>query len=166
MLLPLFFVQIISGQFLSDKRVGTYVEVDMFGLPADTARRRRTRIVPNNGLNPVFGDETFLFKKVILPELACLRFAVYEDSGRFIGHRIVPIQGLKPGYRHVMLRNESGQPLLLPSLFVHITVKDYVPEQFSEIADALANPIAYQSMAEKRAKLLEMQMDSQMDDCK
>lgn len=139
----------------------------MFGLPADTARRRRTRIVPNNGLNPVFGDETFLFKKVILPELACLRFAVYEDSGRFIGHRIVPIQGLKPGYRHVMLRNESGQPLLLPSLFVHITVKDYVPEQFSEIADALANPIAYQSMAEKRAKLLEMQMETQMDDdCK
>jgi hypothetical protein len=30
--------QVISGQFLSDKRVGTYVEVDMYGLPTDTIR--------------------------------------------------------------------------------------------------------------------------------
>ena len=131
----------------------------MFGLPADTARRRRTKTIPNNGLNPIFGDETFLFKKVVLPELACLRFAAYEDSGKFIGHHIVPVHGLRPGYRHVMLRNESGQPLLLPSLFVHVTVKDYVPEEFSDIADALANPIAYQSMAEKRAKQLEALTD-------
>ena len=31
-------VRVISGQFLSDKKIGTYVEVDMFGLPADTIR--------------------------------------------------------------------------------------------------------------------------------
>lgn len=43
----------------------------------------------------------------------------------------------------------------MPSLFVHVTVKDYVPEEFSDIADALSNPIAYQSAAERRAKLLE-----------
>jgi hypothetical protein len=30
--------QVISGQFLSDKKVGTYVEVDMYGLPTDTIR--------------------------------------------------------------------------------------------------------------------------------
>ncbi|KAF7262810.1 hypothetical protein GWI33_004021, partial [Rhynchophorus ferrugineus] len=33
-------IQVISGQFLTDKRVGTYVEVEMYGLPADTVRRR------------------------------------------------------------------------------------------------------------------------------
>jgi phosphatidylinositol phospholipase C beta len=142
-------VKIISGQFLSDKRNGTYVEVDMLGLPADMSRKKRTRTVPNNGLNPVYGEEPFVFRKVILPELACLRFAAYEESGKFIGHRIVPITGLRPGYRHIPLRNESGQPLLLPSLFVHITVKDYVPEEFSDMVDALSNPIAYQSMADK-----------------
>ena len=27
-------VRVISGQFLSDKKIGTYVEVDMYGLPA------------------------------------------------------------------------------------------------------------------------------------
>ena len=31
-------LQVIAGQFLSDKKVGTYVEVDMYGLPTDTIR--------------------------------------------------------------------------------------------------------------------------------
>ena len=60
-------VRIISGQFLSDRKVGTYVEVDMYGLPTDTIRKEfRTRVVPNNGLNPVYGeDAVFVFRKVL-----------------------------------------------------------------------------------------------------
>jgi phosphatidylinositol phospholipase C beta len=59
------FMQVIAGQFLSDKKVGTYVEVDMYGLPTDTIRREfRTRMVPYNGLNPVYNEEAFLFRKV------------------------------------------------------------------------------------------------------
>lgn len=55
----------MSGQFLSDKRVGTYVEVDMFGLPADTVRKKfRTKIVRDNGINPIYDEEPFIFKKV------------------------------------------------------------------------------------------------------
>jgi len=65
---PVFFLsslQVISGQFLSDKKIGTYVEVDMYGLPTDTIRKEhRTRTVPNNGLNPVYNEETFEFRKV------------------------------------------------------------------------------------------------------
>lgn len=57
----------ISGQFLTDKRVGTYIEVDMFGLPADTVRKKfRTKVVQNNGINPVYDEEPFVFKKVKL----------------------------------------------------------------------------------------------------
>ena len=57
--------QVISGQFLSDRKVGTYVEVDMYGLPTDTIRREyRTKIVPSNGLNPVYNEEPFMFRKV------------------------------------------------------------------------------------------------------
>lgn len=68
-------VQVIAGQFLSDKKVGTYVEVDMYGLPADTIKKEfRTRMVPANGLNPVYNEEPFLFRKVVLPDLAVLRF--------------------------------------------------------------------------------------------
>lgn len=60
-------VRVISGQFLSDKKVGTYVEVDMYGLPTDTIRKEfRTRLVPANGLNPVYNEEPFVFRKVSL----------------------------------------------------------------------------------------------------
>ncbi|GIY67231.1 1-phosphatidylinositol 4,5-bisphosphate phosphodiesterase classes I and II [Caerostris darwini] len=148
-------VKIISGQFLSDKRVSTSVEVDMYGLPADTVRRRfKTKTIPNNGINPVYDEEPFVFKKVVLPDLACLRIAVNDDNGRLLGHRVLPVVGLRPGYRHICLRNESGQPLLMKTLFVHITVKDYVPDGLSDLADALANPIAYQSILEKHAQQL------------
>lgn len=135
----------------------------MFGLPADTVRRRRTRTVPQNGINPVYGDEPFIFKKVVLPDLACLRIAAYDEGGKFLGHRVLPVIGLRPGYRHISLKNESGQPLTLPTIFVHITVKDYVPDGLSELADALANPIAYQSMFEKRAKQLQALTDDTDD---
>ena len=55
----------ISGQCLTEKKTGAYVEVDMFGLPADTVRRKfRTKVIQNNGLNPIFDEEPFVFKKV------------------------------------------------------------------------------------------------------
>lgn len=58
-------LQVISGQFLSDKKVGTYVEVDMYGLATDTIRKEmRTKVVPANGLNPVYNEEKFVFRKV------------------------------------------------------------------------------------------------------
>ncbi|CAL8090516.1 unnamed protein product [Orchesella dallaii] len=158
-------IQVISGQFLSDKRVGTYVEVEMYGLPTDTKRKQfRTKTVPANGINPVFDEEPFVFKKVVLPELACVRIAAYEDSGKLVGHRVVPVSGLRPGYRHILLRNESGQPLNLPTLFLNIAVKDYVPDGLSELAEALANPIKYQNELDKRAKQLSVFQDDTLAD--
>ncbi|XP_075154088.1 phospholipase C at 21C isoform X2 [Haematobia irritans] len=148
-------ITVLSGQFLSDKRIGSYVEVDMFGLPADTVRKRfRTKIVRDNGLNPVFDEEPFVFKKVVLPALASIRIAAYEEGGKFIGHRVLPVIGLRPGYRHLSLRNELGQPLPLTSLFLCIVVKDYVPDDIAMFAEALANPIKYQNELEKRDKQL------------
>lgn len=87
--------------------------------------------------------------------------AAYEESGKLIGHRILPVVGLRPGYRHISLRNEIGQPLNYASLFVHIEVQDYVPHKLSALAEALANPIAYQSMIEKRSKQLEALTDDE-----
>ena len=95
----------------------------------------------------------------MLPELASIRLAAYEDSGRFIGHRVLPVVGLCPGYRHVTLRTESGQPLPLATLFVLIVVKDYVPDGLSDFAEALANPIKYQSEIEKRDQQLSVLTD-------
>ncbi len=97
-----------------------------------------------------------LLPQVVLPDLAVVRIGVYEESGRQIGHRVLPVLGLRPGYRHVSLRNESGQFLTLPSLFVHVRVQDYVPDRFSDFAEALANPIRYQSEQERRTQQLKV----------
>lgn len=116
----------ISGQFLTDKKVGVYVEVDMFGLPTDTKRKYRTKTSNGNSLDPVWEDEMFVFTKVgfqnrplqarhcrltvfqlpvspvpnlqiVLPTLASLRIAVIEENGKFIGHRILPVSAIRPG---------------------------------------------------------------------
>ncbi|XP_052272582.1 1-phosphatidylinositol 4,5-bisphosphate phosphodiesterase beta-1-like isoform X3 [Dreissena polymorpha] len=150
-------VKVISGQFLSDKRVSTYVEVDMFGLPTDTHRKKfRSRTVQNNGINPVYDEPPFVFKKVVLPNLAVIRIGVYEETGKMIGHRVLYVQALRPGYRHISLRNECNQPLVLPSLFVHISVKDYVMDMHAEFAEALADPLKHLSKMSKHKKQLEV----------
>uniref|UniRef100_A0A8C1UIY1 Phosphoinositide phospholipase C n=1 Tax=Cyprinus carpio TaxID=7962 RepID=A0A8C1UIY1_CYPCA len=126
-------VQVFSGQFLSDKKIGTYVEVDMYGLPTDTIRKEfRTRMV-------------------ILPDLAVLRIAVYDDNNKLIGQRILPLDGLQAGYRHISLRNEGNKPLSLPTVFCNIVLKTYVPDGFGAIVDALSDPKKFLTIAEKRA---------------
>ncbi|TRY57926.1 hypothetical protein DNTS_009817 [Danionella cerebrum] len=143
---------VFSGQFLSDKKIGTYVEVDMYGLPTDTIRKEfRTRMVMNNGLNPYYNEEPFVFRKVILPDLAVLRIAVYDDNNKLIGQRVLPLDGLQAGYRHISLRNEGNKPLSLPSVFCNIVLKTYVPDGFGAIVDALSDPKKFLTIAEKRA---------------
>lgn len=91
-----------------------------------------------------------------MPELASIRIAAYEESGKlgkFIGHRILPLVGLCPGYRHVTLRNEAGQPLLA-TLFLLIKVNDFVPDEFHMFAEALTNPTEYQNKLQKHNTML------------
>lgn len=97
--------------------------------------------------------------QVVLPELASIRITAYEESGKFIGHRVLPVVGLCPGYRHVNLRTELGQPLPLATVFLLVVVKDYVPDGLSDFAEALANPIKYQNELEKRAQQLAVLTD-------
>lgn len=144
-------VTVIAGQFLSDKKVGTYVEVDMYGLPTDTIRKEfRTRMIPGNGLNPQYNEEPFLFRKVVLPDLAVLRFGVYDENGKMLGQRILPLDGLQAGYRHISLRTEGNFPMSLPMLFCNIELKIYVPDGLGDLMDALSDPRAFLSAQEKR----------------
>ena len=58
-------LQVISGQFLSERSVRTSVEVELFGLPGDPKRRYRTKLSPStNSINPVWKEEPFVFEKV------------------------------------------------------------------------------------------------------
>ncbi|XP_053133883.1 1-phosphatidylinositol 4,5-bisphosphate phosphodiesterase beta-3 isoform X2 [Hemicordylus capensis] len=147
-------VKIISGQFLSDKRVGIFVEVDMFGLPVDTKRKFRTRTSQGNSFNPVWDEDPFVFPKVVLPTLASLRIAVFEEGGKFVGHRILPVSAIRSGYHYICLRSESNQPLCLPALLVYTEAYDYIPDDHLTYADALINPIKHVSLLDQRAKQL------------
>lgn len=64
-LLTLCCSQVLSGQFLSDRSVKTYVEVELLGLPRDAKRKHRTKLTSTaNSINPVWKEEAFVFEKV------------------------------------------------------------------------------------------------------
>ncbi|XP_067310997.1 1-phosphatidylinositol 4,5-bisphosphate phosphodiesterase beta-2 [Pseudorasbora parva] len=135
-------IKIYSGQFLSDKNVKTGVEVELIGLPKDPKKKYRTKWSPTpNAINPEWNEEPFVFEKILLPEMAYLRLVVQEEGGKFLGHRIIPLDALQTGFQHICLRTESNMPLTLPSVFVHIEVKDYIPAAFADFSDALFNPV-------------------------
>lgn len=81
----------------------------------------------------------FLFapSQVVLPELAVLRFAVYDDNGKMLGQRILPFEDLQAGYRHIALRTEGNFPMSLPMLFCNIELKVYIPEGLSGKRDRI-----------------------------
>uniref|UniRef100_A0A1A7YH78 Phosphoinositide phospholipase C n=1 Tax=Iconisemion striatum TaxID=60296 RepID=A0A1A7YH78_9TELE len=134
-------IKIYSGQFLSDKNVKTGVEVEVIGLPGDPKKKYRTKwSTTPNAINPVWNEEPFVFEKILLPEMAALRMVVHEENGKFVGHRIIPVDAIQSGFHHICLRSESNMPLTLPALFVFIEVKDYIPAAFADFTDALFNP--------------------------
>ena len=64
------YLQIYSGQFLSDKNVKTGVEVEVIGLPGDPKKKYRTKWSPTpNAINPVWNEEPFVFEKVCVCQL-------------------------------------------------------------------------------------------------
>ncbi|NXT03039.1 PLCB2 phosphodiesterase, partial [Jacana jacana] len=145
-------LSILSGQFLSERSVKTYVEVELFGLPRDTKRKYRTKLTSTaNSINPVWKEEAFVFEKIMMPELASLKIVAWEEGGKFIGHRVIPVIAVHSGYHHICLRSESNMPLTMPSLFVYLEVKDYVPDAWADLTIALSNPIKFFSLQDKRS---------------
>lgn len=67
--------------------------------------------------------------QILLPELAMLRVCVYDDDKEIVGQRILPVNAIRPGFRHINLRDKHGTPLPLAMLFVLITVEDWVPDE-------------------------------------
>ena len=58
-----------------------------------------------------------------------------------IGQRVLPLDGLQAGYRHISLRTEGNFPLSLPTIFCEIILKSYVPDGLSEFVDLLNKPL-------------------------
>lgn len=79
-----------------------------------------------------------------------LRIAVYDENSKMLGQRILPLDGLQAGYRHISLRTEGNFPMSLPMLFICIELKIYVPDGLGDLIDALSDPRAFLSNQEKR----------------
>ena len=135
----------ISGQFLSDKKIGTYVEVDMYGLPTDTIRKEcRTKVVPANGLNPVYNSEDFTFRKVSVlhPILLCyLSLLLYTakcfpSKGKWLGYSREKGQTQPSDIQQNTLLQKWGSryPILLTPSFgnclfaYHLVLKQCIPK--------------------------------------
>ncbi|XP_065908152.1 1-phosphatidylinositol 4,5-bisphosphate phosphodiesterase beta-4-like isoform X2 [Dysidea avara] len=133
-------IKILSGLFLSERF--NMVDIEMFGLPVDTVTKGVMKTHYHLGPHPEWNnyDETFVFKKVILPEMCLLRFSVTDDKGALIGQRVLPLSMIRSGYRFVTLRDKHSQPLLLTSLFVFIKIEDFVPDHWTDFVTDLQRP--------------------------
>lgn len=62
----------------------------------------------------------FFYFQILFADLAFIRFVVIDAStSHTVTQRVIPLKCLRPGYRHVRLRNSAGQPQELSTLFVY-----------------------------------------------
>jgi hypothetical protein len=146
-------IKIISGQFLCQDREPTNVDIEMYGMYADATKRHEYRLRAKrwNGFQAIYddtdvesGEFSIRFTKIILPEMASLRFAVAEEDGTFIGQSFIPVAHLRPGYRHIVLRNQMNIPVQSSSLFVYIRKDVHVDAENKELIDQLVSPTSVQ----------------------
>ena len=53
-----------------------------------------------------------------------------DDDHILVGQRILPVELLRAGFRHISLRDKHNYPLGMANLFVHIKIEDYVPDEY------------------------------------
>ncbi|XP_016412903.1 1-phosphatidylinositol 4,5-bisphosphate phosphodiesterase epsilon-1 isoform X1 [Sinocyclocheilus rhinocerous] len=114
----LYTLTIVSGQNVcpGNSSGSPCVEVEVLGMPADSCHFR-TKPIHRNTLNPMW-NEHFQFH-VHFEDMAFLRIAVVENnSSQVTAQRILPLKTLKPGYRHLQLRNLHNESLEISSLFI------------------------------------------------
>jgi phosphatidylinositol phospholipase C beta len=138
-------IKIISGSFLTEKRTNCLVEAEMYGLPADTVRHLYTKKAA--APHPFWNEAPFTFKRILLPELAILRVAVFDDDKELVGQRCLPVNHIRPGFRYIPLRDKHNQPLPLAMLFVNIKVEDWVPNEMEDVVAMLMDPISFATKA-------------------
>lgn len=110
-----FTLHVISGQHLpkpggrkTGEIIDPFVHIHVHGLEEDT-HDEKTKIVYNNGFNPVW-DEIFQFT-IKSPDVAQLTLTVHDDSDGFIAFSSIPFTTLRPGLRNVSLFDVAGMAI-------------------------------------------------------
>ncbi|CAJ0948256.1 unnamed protein product, partial [Mesorhabditis belari] len=154
-------ISILSGQMLSslnpNKCLSTYVLVDLYDLIRDTTRNKfRTRTVKRNGWNPVYFDKTldmpFRFDKIIKPECAFLHIRLMDaDNDTELAQRLLPIDKLKRGYRHIILRTAANKPAGPACIFVYINIHFFIFDTQRDLHAAFMDPLKASAKMEQIA---------------
>ncbi|KAL7677894.1 hypothetical protein ACOME3_004125 [Neoechinorhynchus agilis] len=143
---------VISCQILTTDpvfQIPAYCDVQFFGLPADTSRSPdRFKVSWSNGFQTLFHESpesltSSEIKKIILPDLAMVRFCLYDIADRVIGQYISPLKLLRPGHHYLPLRNECCNQMVFAALFVKLDISDFVPAKMEEVIFALSQPMTF-----------------------
>ncbi|XP_037793332.1 1-phosphatidylinositol 4,5-bisphosphate phosphodiesterase delta-4-like [Penaeus monodon] len=123
-------VTVLSGQHLPNSAkkgdiVDPYVQVKVRGHPLDK-QKQRTKVVKNNGFNPVWNETLELRIKV--PYVSLIYFSLRDESSLardpVLALCCIPFNSLTTGYRFVHLTDLGSKSLAPSALFVHISISD------------------------------------------
>uniref|UniRef100_UPI003590261E 1-phosphatidylinositol 4,5-bisphosphate phosphodiesterase epsilon-1 isoform X2 n=1 Tax=Myxine glutinosa TaxID=7769 RepID=UPI003590261E len=127
-------ITVVSGQYVCPNNpLGSpCVDLDLIGLPSESCHYH-TKTVLRNALNPIW-NESFQFS-MCLEALTFLRVTVIENgTSNITAQRVIPFNTLKPGYRHLRLRNSRNEPLAISSLLI----LSQRTEEFGNVASAVS----------------------------
>ncbi|XP_028169476.1 1-phosphatidylinositol 4,5-bisphosphate phosphodiesterase gamma-1 [Ostrinia furnacalis] len=120
-------LRVIGARHLCKTGRGTaspFVEVEVLGADYDSGSKLVTKIVADNGLNPIWNERCEF--ELHCPELALIRFSVQDEDmfgePNFIGQATLPVRCLRAGFRSVPLSNAYSEELELSSLLVRYSV--------------------------------------------
>ncbi|MCP9266146.1 Phosphoinositide phospholipase C [Dirofilaria immitis] len=115
----LYTVTVISGQHVcpNQHNASTYVEVEIIGIPADSAKEK-SKTVNRNSVNPIW-NHTSTFR-IAFVYLAFLRISVCDNTnGRCMAQRVIPVRCIRAGYRHLPLRTPTNIPMDQGTVFLY-----------------------------------------------
>ena len=117
-------ISVIAGQYvcLNHFQGSPQVEVELMGIPVDCVKFK-TKVVQRNSFNPIWND-TFNIR-IMFKDLAFLKFTVIDTATNHVAaQRIISVNCLRKGYRHLRLRNLQNQPLPVSTLFIYSLLEE------------------------------------------
>lgn len=144
-----FTIDVISAQqlmrpySLGERRtVDPYIEVEVFladdkrekrdasGQPLRRPLKYRTKVIKENGFNPVFDNKFSFDVRTKYPDLVFVRWSVklsdggnYNDRSPAVATYTAKLTSLKQGYRTLPLLDHNGDKYLFSTLFCRIKVE-------------------------------------------
>ncbi|KAI9866117.1 MAG: Phospholipase C [Trichoglossum hirsutum] len=160
-----FRVDMISAQQLPrpknlgpDQGIDPYIEIEVFsaddkakgvasgegGLDASarngmsgigSPHRRRTKIIQDNGFNPIFNETFTMSLETKFPSMVFVRWTVWNSvDGRSYGDRngalatfTAKLSSLQQGFRHLPLYDSNGDQFLFSTLFCKVKKEEVIP---------------------------------------